>query len=155
MKLHLPLLLSGFLLGVPWSSLGAADDAEAKAVAFVEKLGGKAIRDDKAQGKPVRSVVLGGNVRVTDAGLKELKELKSLQTLDLSETKVTDAGLKELKEIKSLQTLYLWNTKVTDAGLKELKELNNLKVLHLLDTKVTDAGVKELQMALPKLNILR
>jgi hypothetical protein len=35
---------------------------------------------------------------VTDAGLKELKELKQLTTLDLEGTQVTDAGLKELKE---------------------------------------------------------
>ena len=30
-------------------------------------------------------------------GLKELRDLKSLKTLDLSGTKVTDAGLKELQ----------------------------------------------------------
>jgi hypothetical protein len=36
---------------------------------------------------------------------------------------VTDAGLRELKALKSLQGLGLWGTKVTDAGLKELKEL--------------------------------
>jgi hypothetical protein len=35
---------------------------------------------------------------VTDAGLKELAGLKSLQSLDLSRTKVTDAGLKELQK---------------------------------------------------------
>ena len=35
-----------------------------------------------------------------------MKELKSLQKLDLS-TPVTDAGLKELKELKTLQTLNL------------------------------------------------
>jgi hypothetical protein len=34
---------------------------------------------------------------VTDAGLKELKELKQLSRLELSGTKVTDAGIKELK----------------------------------------------------------
>jgi hypothetical protein len=32
------------------------------------------------------------NTRVTDAGLKELKELKNLRSLDLSDTRVTDAG---------------------------------------------------------------
>jgi hypothetical protein len=35
---------------------------------------------------------------VTDAGLKELAGLKSLQALDLTFTKVTDAGLKELRQ---------------------------------------------------------
>ncbi len=35
---------------------------------------------------------------MTDAGLKELKELKQLTSLNLNGTQVTDAGLKELKE---------------------------------------------------------
>ena len=35
------------------------------------------------------------STRVTDAGVKELAGLKSLQTLDLRDTQVTDAGLKE------------------------------------------------------------
>jgi len=35
---------------------------------------------------------------VTDAGLKELAGLKSLQSLDLFITHVTDAGIKELQK---------------------------------------------------------
>jgi len=93
-----------------------------------------------------------GATPVTNAGLKELK---GLQSLNLIGTKVTDAGLKELKEIKRLQNLDLTGTKVTDAGLKELKELKGLEVLRLRATPVTDAGVKELQTALPKLFIIR
>ena len=84
MKPHVPLVLSGLLLGLPWSSLRAADDAEDKAVAFVEKLGGKVKRDDKAEGKPVRGVDLADRTKVTDAGLKELAALKQLQSLDLT-----------------------------------------------------------------------
>jgi len=38
-------------------------------------------------------------------------------TVDLGGTKVTDAGLKHLKSVTSLQSLDLWGTKVTDAGL--------------------------------------
>ena len=37
-------------------------------------------------------------MRVTDAGLKELAGLKSLQVLDLSFTRVTDAGVAELQK---------------------------------------------------------
>ena len=59
---------------------------------------------------------------VTDAGLKELAKLNSLQSLDLSDTQVTDAGLKELAGLKSLQTLYLGGTKVTTAGAGELQK---------------------------------
>ena len=81
---------------------------------------------------------------VTDAGLKELAGLKSLQALDLGWTKVTGAGLKELAGLKSLQTLYLYGTQVTDAGLKELAGLKSLQSLNLEATQVTDAGLKEL-----------
>ncbi len=61
--------------------------------------------------------------------------------------------MKELKEIKNLQTLDLSLTVVTDAGMKELKELKSLQMLDLGETKVTDKGRAELQKALPKLYI--
>src|SRR5262245_20562132 len=102
---------------------GGAD--EAAAVKMVEKLGGKVWRDDKLPGKAVLVVNLIGT-KVADAGLKELRELKSLQTLNLHGTNVTDAGLRELKGLKSLQSLNLSYTNVTDGGLKELKELKTL-----------------------------
>src|SRR5262245_52036648 len=97
----LVLAVSGLGLG----SSAQADEAEDKAVAFVEKQhGGRVIRDDKVPGKPVVMVNLG-STKVTDAGLKELTPLKSLTKLTLSGTLVTDAGLKELKSLKSLATL--------------------------------------------------
>jgi internalin A len=109
-------------------SVRADEDA---AVRAIESLGGKVTRDDKAPGKPVVKVVLSGS-RVTDAGLKELKQLKQINSLELSFCK-----------------------EVTDAGLKELKELKQLKELNLLYTKVTAAGVADLKKALPDLKITR
>ena len=84
---------------------------------------------------------------LTDAGLKELTGLKSLQSLNLGRTKITDAGLKELAGLKSLQSLNLRNTKVTDAGLKELAGMESLLALNLIRTEVTDAGLKDLARA--------
>src|SRR5205085_2733916 len=78
-----------------------ADDAEAKAVEAITKLGGKVTRDDKLPGKPVIGVILAGTTKVTDAGLKELKHLKQLTALTLG-GQVTAAGLKEVKELKQL-----------------------------------------------------
>src|SRR5215471_7635120 len=102
----------GVVLGLlVLTAAGQAD--EAAAVKAVEVLGGKVTVDDKQSGKPV----VGVNVRATDftdAGLKELKEFKRLQTLILIQTQVTDAGLKELKELKSLETLDLAYTQVTN-----------------------------------------
>src|SRR2546425_614201 len=77
---------------------GAARADEADAVKLVEKLGGTIKRDDKQPGKPVVEVDLSFRDKVTDADLRELKELKQLVVLDLNFTLVTDAGLKELKE---------------------------------------------------------
>jgi internalin A len=82
---------------------------------------------------------------VTDQGLKELMDLKNLTTLTAGETKLTDQGLKELKRIKSLTTLALNRTKITDAGLKELKELENLQSLELAFNAITDAGLNDLK----------
>jgi hypothetical protein len=49
--------------------------------------------------------------------------------LDLSDTQVTDAGLKELKELKNLRSLDLFNTRVTDAGAAVLQNaLPKLKI---------------------------
>jgi hypothetical protein len=86
----------------------------------------------------------GTESQITDAGLKELAGLKSLQTLDVRGTKVTDAGLKELVGPQNLQSLYLTGCQVTDAGLKNLAGLKSLQILNLGDTKVTGKGMKEL-----------
>ena len=86
---------------------------EEKAVQAIEALGGKVKRDEKLPGRPVVEVNLGGT-KVTDAGLKDLKELKGLLHLDLGGTQITDAGLKELKELKGLQTFDLSYTQITD-----------------------------------------
>ncbi len=144
---------AGVLLGllvwvvVSWKGKTAAEKA-------IEKMGGQVTMDTSGPDKRIVGVDLR-YTQVTDAELKELKELKSLEWLYLDGTEVTDAGLKELKELKNLQTLRLIDTAVTDAGLKELKELKNLQLLTLYRTKVTDAGVMELKAALPGLKILR
>src|SRR5262245_3500831 len=131
---------AGVLLGLLVLVVAGWAD-EAAAVKAIEKLGGRVTRDDNRPGKPVVAVNLFG-AKVTETGLKELKELKSLQALKLSGIKVTDVGLRELKELKSLQSLSLIDTQVTDAGLKELKQLKGLRDLRLGGTRVTDAGLK-------------
>src|SRR5262249_8869610 len=93
--------------------------------------------------------------RVSDAGLKDLAVLKSLQTLRLTE--VTDRTLHTLKEVGLLHTLFeargaagrptgpedvtaldLQWTPRSDAALKSLRTLS------LNFSRVTDAGLKEL-----------
>lgn len=90
---------------------------------------------------------------VTDEGLKELAGLKNLQALDLSHTRMTGSGLKDLAGLKSLQALNLGGTQVTDSGLKQLAGLKSLQWLNLQRTKVTAAGVAGLQKDLPNCKI--
>ena len=93
---------------------------EERAVNAVLKLGGDMTRDEELPGRPVVIVRLHGP-KVTNASLKDLKELKGLQLLDLGHTQITDAGLKDLKELKHLQQLDLNGTKVTGAALNEMR----------------------------------
>src|SRR5262245_54454204 len=111
-RLIAPLVL---LLFVPTAR---ADEAEDKALAFVEKLGGKVTRAEGA--------VVGVDLEKTavrDVDLKELAAFPKLSAVDLRRTGITDAGVKELAKIKSIDWLLLSGTKVTDAGLKELAPL--------------------------------
>jgi hypothetical protein len=71
-------------------------DAEEKAIAAIEKFGGRVTFDANKPGKPVISVDLS-NTKVTDAGLVHLQGLTKLQELYLSKTNVTDAGVKKLQ----------------------------------------------------------
>ena len=105
--------------------------------------GGKIEMDDKLPGRPVVSVSLAFT-SITDAGLKDLIELKDLKSLDLGNTKITDAGLKELKTLKSLQRLQIHNTEITDVGLKELSDIKSLVAINISRTRITDVGLKEL-----------
>jgi Leucine-rich repeat (LRR) protein len=80
---------------------------------------------------------------LTDYGLEAVKDLKQLESLDLSHNAdVTDAGLRELRELKQLTNLSFFDTKVTDAGLNELQGLRQLKRLGVDRRIVTDRSLK-------------
>jgi hypothetical protein len=81
---------------------------------------------------------------MTDAGLRELKDLENLASLDLSGSKVTDAGLRALVHSKHLQALTLSKTAVTLAGVSQLTELKQLQTLDLGNTSVGDTGINAL-----------
>jgi len=162
-------IVTALLLFTAPSMRAQGDNAEQeRAIARIEKLGGKFELDEKRPGKPVIKVdlrrtkvtdadleILKGftqlrslnlhNLGVTDAGTKQLEGLTALEHLDLGHTKVGDVSLEHLKGLTKLKTLVLDDTAVTDAGLKYLKELTDLRDLNLcLCTKVTDAGVGHL-----------
>src|SRR5437763_1300859 len=72
-----------------------APENEQAAVKMVERLG----RSAQLESAPPHHVVEInlGNTGVTDADLKELKEVKRLRYLILNRNPITDAGVKELR----------------------------------------------------------
>ena len=154
-----------------------ASEAETKAIAQIEKAGGRVLKiaqnDEhqevsfKQEGPSISDANLAplrdlGNLihlslaktSVTDAGLATIRGLTQLTELHLEETKITDKGLASLKDLKNLTYLNLYGTAVTDEGLDQLKGLTNLRHLYVWQTKVTEAGVKKLKAALPNLEIV-
>jgi Leucine-rich repeat (LRR) protein len=92
---------------------------------------------------PFRFGLSLAGTRVTDAGVKKLKELKNLTSLDLAWTQVSDARLVELKGLKNLTELRLLGTRVTDAGLDKLAGMK-LRHLSVSDAARTDLGSETL-----------
>ena len=80
--------------------------------------------------------------KVTDDDLRSLSAFPNLRTLASPPHRASsDAGLANLKGLKSLTTLDLFDTRVTDAGLEHLAEwMPRLEWLELYDTRITDAG---------------
>ena len=135
------ILCSMVLMVVLETAVAAApvrDDAsEEKAVALVEKLGGKVTREkNQRNGRVIKVSIVRTNV--TDSDLREHVVLERLAEMDLCITNVTDAGLKYLAPIKNLASLTLTSTSITDSGLTELAPLKNLTRLGLFRTTVTD-----------------
>jgi hypothetical protein len=95
------------------------------------------------------------HTNIGDAGLANLKGLKTITHLDLFDTRVTDSGLEHLRDwMPYLEVLELSDTKVTDAALRSLIVLGHLRRLDVRNTQVTKAGVEETRRALPGLEIL-
>jgi len=90
---------------------------------------------------------------VTDAVLRELRDLPELSTLYLNGCSlITDVGVRELRGLTDLKTLLLGHcTHVTDAGLQHCTSLTALTTLSLGGTSTTQAGRDALKAALPAL----
>jgi Leucine-rich repeat (LRR) protein len=90
--------------------------------------------------------------RVTNAALKDLHELASINLLSIESTQITSAGL-ELLETANLRSLRLWQRSFSDSALKQLKKLSRLEFLDLEGTQAGGAELAELK-DLPKLQTL-
>ena len=87
---------------------------------------------------------------ITDACFPHFR---NLTLLNLGGTRITDDGLRHLKDYPRLIVLHLPRTSISDAGLKHLTGLSRLQELIIDHTNVTIEGIRELRIALPKCNI--
>jgi Leucine-rich repeat (LRR) protein len=81
---------------------------------------------------------------VNQSHIEALKELPSLKDLDLSLIPLGAGELGALGRLVQLERLNLSKTTLTDIGLAHVKGLHNLKQLDLFWNEITDFGVKEL-----------
>ena len=88
------------------------------AVVAIEKLGGEVTSEYEEMRPPTWLERQFDDPGDADDPVGVLK----VTDVDLGLTKVTDAGLKHLKGLKSLRSLNLQGTKVTDAGVKKLQQ---------------------------------
>ncbi|MGH9372854.1 MAG: hypothetical protein ACRD15_15120 [Vicinamibacterales bacterium] len=88
---------------------------------------------------------LSGCKQITDAGVRHLARMPSLQHLDLTGTSVTDAGLEVLRHLPELRTLSLaWN-RVTEAGIRVLAHCDELEHVNLgASAEIGDAAARAL-----------
>ena len=89
----------------------------------------------------------------TDNSLKLLKDLQTLEELELRYTQVTGEGLKHLAGLTNLKVLRLSESRIDDAGLKHLIGLKNLEQLNLDRSRITGLGLAHLK-DLPQLRVL-
>jgi len=112
-----------------------ASAAVAADPSWVSRAGGVVTRD--AQGR-----ITGVDLRsswVTDSDLRDLAQLPNLATLNLSLTRITDHGMKELKDAPAIVDLDLqYAEQVTDEGVSAIRGWKHLRRLNLRGTKITD-----------------
>ena len=68
---------------------------------------------------------------VTNDDLRHLVFYPGFDALTLDKTLVSDAGLKIIGEMSSLETLRLYDTLISDVGLKSLRGLSKLEYLNI------------------------
>ena len=97
------------------------------------------------RGRTLTALGLSGCRQVTDAGVRHLARLPSLQHLDLSGTGVTDVGLQVLRDLPALRTLSLAWSRVTESGIGVLAHCGALEHLNLGTSPQTgDAALRAL-----------
>jgi hypothetical protein len=95
---------------------------------------------------------------VSDASLKHLSEIATIERLDLSGsalpgsqigTNFTMQGLQQLKHLPKLRTLFLNNLHL-DGGFSGLAELKQVRYLSMMMTNIDEDEIYRLEEAMPE-----
>jgi hypothetical protein len=113
------------------------------------------LADLSAHAQTISALGLSGSAQITDAGIRHLARMPSLQYLDLTGTSVTDDGLQVLRHLPKLRTLSLaWN-RISAEGIGVLAHCDELEQLNLFaSAEIGDAAVRALA-GKRKLRLLR
>ncbi|AMV29301.1 Leucine Rich repeats (2 copies) [Gemmata sp. SH-PL17] len=101
----------------------------------------------------LRSLTLGGNVRLTNDAIRRVGKLRTLHRLRLSLDRLTDACLAYLAGLTELRHLDISYSEFTDAGLQHIIKLHALEELDLSNTHISGRNLSVLG-ALPRLRKL-
>lgn len=96
-----------------------------------------------------------GSAAISDAALKSVACIKTLDIIDVSGQAVSDAGVRFLSTLPALSgKLVMRATSTTDESIDHLAKLKWLKTLDIVGTQVTSEGVDRLQRELPQCEIV-
>ncbi|XP_002509956.2 leucine-rich repeat receptor-like serine/threonine-protein kinase SKM1 [Ricinus communis] len=101
----------------------------------------------------LKELDLSRSVKVTDAGIRHLLSISSLEILRIPETGLTAKGVALLTSLTNLSVLDLGGLPVTDMALSSLQVLTKLEYLDLWGSNISNNGVAVLQL-FPKLSFL-
>jgi hypothetical protein len=93
---------------------------------------------------------------ITDENIGCLTGLHSLKRLKIFPAEIppniSDATLKHISKLQSLEHLTLYGARITDKGLKHLEKFKSLKWMDLQGCNVTEEGLQKLKKKLPALH---
>jgi len=95
-----------------------------------------------------------GNSGLSDDALSVVGKMSNLVRLKAEGNPITDAGVKSLKDLKHLESLNLYNTKITDICATDLSQLKSLKKLFIWQTGFGDEGTAQLESSLPSVEVI-
>lgn len=75
--------------------------------------------------------------QVSDRSMKAIANISALEELDVSGCAITDAGVAELVDNKTVRTLWLNDCPITDASLATLQTMKGLTALHVSGSKIS------------------